>query len=282
MKAVTTKTLIALGLIMSGDPALAGPQYASEESRQVIEAMVDAHGGIERWRAAPSIRFDNIMYNPYHEPDQFGWWIAHEVIDQKTRQVWQDWPMNDAAIGFDGDKVWSTNWKMGNPTPSMVHFFYYFMNLPWLTQDDGVQLSEVTRFDWPNLAEDLYRVEMRFDDAPDVGKSYKDFFVLYIDPESHRLVAYQYANGYQPLLDVMNMPEGKEVFGPLWRVITRYEEVDGLLFTTAWRTMPGPNERIVGNHVIMNVDVSQPFEHERAKMPAGADLFSGPLQTLRP
>lgn len=277
----TAKTGMVLALLSLSATAISGPEYASDESREVIEAMVDAHGGIERWRAAPSIRFDDIMHMPFHEREQFAWWAAHEVIDQKTRQVWQDWPMDDAAIGYDGEQVWSTDWSKGNPSASMVHFFYYFVNLVWITQDDGVLLSEVTRFDWPNLGDNLYRVEMRFEDAPDVGKSYKDFFVLYIDPETYRLVGYEYANGYQPLLDVMNMPEGKEVFGPLWRLITRYEEVGGLLFPSAFRTMPGPDERIVGNHLIMNIDISQPFEYEKAAKPDDAVVFTGELQSRK-
>jgi hypothetical protein len=79
----------------------------------------------------------------------------------------------------------------------------------------------------------------------------------------------------------MNMPEGKEVFGPLWRLITRYEEVGGLLFPSAFRTMPGPDERIVGNHLILNIDISQPFEYDKAAAPDGADVFAGELQTRR-
>ena len=272
---------IALTALLLSANAVSEPEYATDETREVIEAMVEAHGGIKRWRAAPSIRFDDIMHNPFHERENFAWWAAHEVIDQKTRQVWQDWPMDDATIGFDGKQVWSSNWNKGNPSASMVHFFYYFVNLVWITQDDGVLLSKVTRFDWPNLGDNLYRVEMRFEDAPDVGKSYKDFFVLYVDPETYRLVGYQYANGYQPLLDVMNMPEGKEVFGPLWRLITRYEDVDGLLFPSAFRTMPGPDERIVGNHLIMNIDISQPFEYERAAKPEDTIVFDGPLRSMK-
>lgn len=278
MTGIGAASVLLAALAISSN-ATAGPDYATDETKDVIEAMVDAHGGIDRWRAAPSIRFDDIMHNPFHERENFAWWAAHEVIDQKTRQVWQDWPMDDATIGYDGEQVWSTGWNKGNPSASMVHFFYYFVNLVWITQDDGVVLSEVTRFDWPNLGDDLFRVRMSFADAPDIGKSYKDFFVLYIDPQTYRLVGYQYANGYQPLLDVMNMPEGKEVFGPLWRLITRYEEVDGLLFPSAFRTMPGPDERIVGNHLIMNIDVSKPFEYERAAKPVNADVFKGPLQT---
>lgn len=187
--------------------------------------------------------------------------------------------MDDARIGYDGEKVWSTNWNKGNPSAHMVHFFYYFLNLPWLTQDDGVLLSGATRFAWPGFDEELIRIEMRYEEAAAVGKSNKDFYILYLDPKSKRLVGYEYANGYQPLLDVMDMPEGKEVFGPLWRLITRYEEVDGLLFPTAWRTMPGPDERIVGNHVILNVDVSTPFEYENVKQPDGAVVFDGPPMT---
>ena len=273
--------LLAVTALLCNANAAAGPEYATDETQEVIEAMVNAHGGIQRWRAAPSIRFDDIMYMPFHDREQFAWWAAHEVIDQKTRQVWQNWPMDDAMIGYDGKQVWSTNWNKGNPSASMVHFFYYFVNLIWITQDDDVILSEVTRFDWPNLGDDLYRVEMRFEDAPGIGKSYKDFYVLFIDPETYRLVAYQYANGYQPLLDVMNMPEGKEVFGPMWRQITRYEEVGGLLFPSAFRTMPGPDEKIVGNHLIMNIDISQPFEYEHAAAPDDAVIYDRELRTGR-
>jgi hypothetical protein len=258
---------------------VAYPEYGSDESKRVVEAMVKAHGGLEKWRNAPSIRYDDIMHNPYAGKGEFAWWVAHEVIDQKTRKVWQDWPMDDARIGYDGERVWSENWQKGNPSASMVHFFYYFVNLPWLTQDDGVILAEPTRFVWPDTDVELYEIRMTFAGAPDVGKSGKDFFVLYIHPETYRLFGYQYGNGYKPLVDLMNMPEGQEVFGPLWRRITRYEEVGGLLFPTAFHTMPEAGARIVGDHVILNIDVSMPFEDDNAAQPKEAVVFSGPLRT---
>ena len=120
---------------------------------------------------------------------------------------------------------------------------------------------------------------MTFKEAPSVGKSSKDFYILYIDPESYRLFGYQYGTGYKPLVDQMNMPEGQEVFGPLWRLITRYEEVDGLLFPSAFRTMPEADERIVGNHVILNIDLSMPFEETESERPENAEVFTGPLTT---
>lgn len=280
MKSATIILFSIAAYLLSGVAcAIAGPQYANDETKRVVEAMVEAHGGLQKWRAAPAIRYDNIMHNNHAGKNEFAFWVAHEVIDQQTRKVWQDWPMDDARIGYDGKDVWSVNWQKGNPSPSMVHFFYYFVNLPWLTQDDGVILSAPTRFVWPETEVELYEISMTFDGAPGIGKSGNGYFVLYIDPESYQLVAYQYANGYRPLLDVLGMPAERKIFGPLWRLITRYEEVGGLKFPTAFHTSPEAGERVVGNHVILNIDISTPFEDDLAMRPPGAEVFAGPLQT---
>ena len=260
---------VLAALLVNAQASLAGPEYASEESQRVIERMVAAHGGIEAWRAAPTISFDAVMHDNYHRKEAFAWWVQHEVIDQRTRQVYQDWPFDDAQLAYDGNEVWTVNWKRPNPPSMMVYFFYYFVNLPWLTQDDGVILGEPKPFTWPEIGKELIEVTMNFSEAPGVGKTAKDYFVLYIDPQTFRLFGYQYGVGYQRFLDLVNMPEGQETFGPLWRLITQYEEVDGLLFPSAFRTMPEPNERIVGNHVILNISITEPFDADRAKRPEG-------------
>ena len=247
--------------------ANAKPQYANAESKEVIEKMIKAHGGYENWKNAPSIRFDSVMHDNYHKKDSFAWWTAHEVIDQKTRQAYQNWPMDKAQIGYDGKKVWSKNWNKGNPPEFMIHFFYYFVNLPWLTQDDNVILSKVTHFTWPGLNKEFYEIKMSFSEAPSMGKSAKDYFVLYIDPETYLLAGYQYANGYEPLLELMGIKGKYEVFGPLWRIITKYDNVDGLIFPAAFRTMPEANERIVGNHLILNIAIDKPFDYDKAHNP---------------
>jgi hypothetical protein len=270
MKTLRQTRLMMLLLLLISPALVAGPKYASEESRRVIEAMLEAHGGIETWLAAPAIRFTDIMHDEYHKRGGWAWWAAHEVIDQKTRRVYQDWPMIDARIGYDGENVWSLNWQRGNPPASLVHFFYYFVNLPWLTQDEGVLLSEPAEFNWPGIDVPLIEVKMTFAEISSPGKSSNGYFVLYLDPETYRLVAYQYANGYRPLLDAMGLPPERDLFGPLWRRITRYEEVGGLLFPTAFHTMPEAGERIVGDHLILNIDISTPFDAEKAKMPDGA------------
>lgn len=258
-------------LLLLQPVAEAGPEYASDHTREVIEKMVKAHGGIDRWRAIPAITFDAIMHNNFHQKNELAWWVAREQIDQKTRQVHQDWYLNDARIGFDGEQVWSLNWTKANPPTAMLYFFYYFINLPFITQDEGVILSEVSEFEWPGHGGKVYhQVRMTFSERPAIGKSALDYFVLYIDPQTHLLAGYQYAVGNRALLDSLGQPPERELFGPLWRVITKNQTVDGLVFPAAFRTMPEADARIVGNHIISHLDLQSPFDETRVAMPAGA------------
>ncbi len=258
-------------LLISPFQLLAGPEYANQKTQQLIEAMVTAHGGIERWREAPAISYQTVMHNNYHGKNELAWWVARETIDQQTRQVHQDWFLDDAHIAYDGNQVWANNWQKANPPTAMLYFFYYFVNLPWLTQDDGVRLSAVSEFVWPGHGGKSYHeIKMTFKDNPVVGKSQLDYFVLYIDPETHLLAGYQYAVGNRAFLDALGQPKERQLFGPMWRLITKNQTVDGLVFPAAFRTMPEANERIVGNHLILNVDVTTPLNSQQLVPPAGA------------
>ena len=249
----------------------AAPEYANEETQRVITAMVNAHGGIDKWRSIPAISFDAIMHNNYHGKNELAWWVARESIDQTTKQVYQDWYLDEAEIAYDGDQVWSKNWKKSNPPTAMLYFFYYFINLPFITQDDGVMLSKVSEFAWPGHGGKTYHeVKMTFKEKPVIGKSALDYFVLYIDPDTHLLVGYQYAIGNRAFLKALGQPPERQLFGPLWRLITKNQTVDGLVFPAAFRTMPEADERIVGNHIITHMDVTTPFDPSSVKMPAGA------------
>ena len=43
-------------------PASEAATYASSQAQEVIEQMVDAHGGYENWVNAPSFKFTALMY----------------------------------------------------------------------------------------------------------------------------------------------------------------------------------------------------------------------------
>lgn len=249
----------------------AAPEYPDQKTKEVIEAMVNAHGGIDKWRSIPAISFDSVMHNNYHGKNELAWWVARESVDQQNKNVHQNWYLNDAQIAYDGETVWSHNWKKANPPTAMLYFFYYFINLPFITQDDGVLLSPVKDFAWPGHGGKTYHeVKMTFKNKPVIGKSQLDYFVLYIDPATNLLAGYQYAVGNRALLKALGQPAERKLFGPMWRLITKNQTVDGLVFPAACRTMPEADERIVGNHLILHVDVQTPFDKSLLVMPKGA------------
>jgi len=43
--------------------------------------------------------------------------------------------------------------------------------------------------------------------------------------------------------------------------------------------VPNPTESSLGDHVILNIDISTPIEDEKAARPKDAELFTGPLRT---
>jgi hypothetical protein len=269
-----TKLLITI-ILAFHNYAFAAPEYANEKSKAVIEAMVNAHGGIKKWRTIPAISFDSVMHNNYHNKNEMAWWVARESIDQKTKHVHQNWYLSDAEIAYDGENVWSQNWKKANPPTAMLYFFYYFINLPFITQDDGVVLSEVEEFAWPGHGGKVYlQVKMTFKNKPVIGKSALDYFVLYIDPSTNLLAGYQYAIGNRALLKSLGQPPERELFGPLWRLIVKNQTVDGLVFPAAFRTMPEADERIVGNHLILNLDIQTPFDQSLLAAPKNAVIDS--------
>lgn len=39
-------------------------KYAAEKTKEIINKMIEAHGGYEKWKNAPAISYDNIFFNP--------------------------------------------------------------------------------------------------------------------------------------------------------------------------------------------------------------------------
>lgn len=248
-------------------PARALGQTPSTE--EVIARMLEAHGGYERWANAPTVSFDNVFFNPSTPPDANPWWVSHQVIDQATRRVYQFWPHSGGEMAYDGERVWARNWTIGNYPTFETYFFYFFVNLPWITQDENVRLGEVGTGRLPGIDEDLYTVRMEFTSSSGPGKSDKDAFELFIDPESGLLRGYRYWVGWGPMLDGLGVPEGK-LFGPMVRVHKSFQEFDGVLIPTRFQTMSADGANIYGQHLILNYSLSAAFDESKLTMPSDA------------
>ena len=274
-KIVKRTALIAslLMLMLSSGAILASPSYDSDQTRMTVEQLIEAHGGLDKWNKAKTLSYDNLFFNPSYE--QIGWpspwWATHEVIDLQKRRAYHDWPLDGAELTFDGDKVWSVDWVQGNPPKFQAMFFFYFLNLPWLTQEENVRLTDAGKGPLPGSDKEYLKVLMEFTEKPTVGKTAQDTFRLYIDPESHQLKAYEYVIGFGAMLDAMGVPEGG-LMPPMLRVNDRFAEVDGLVMPTEMHTMAADGSMTFGHHVILNYSFKDRFQESRMRMPTQAKL----------
>lgn len=243
------------------------PEYASLETKEVILKMIDAHGGMKKWATAKTFSFQNVMYSQSLGAVPF--WISNVTVDKATLRVYQDWPLHQSIMAHNGKETWSVEWRVGNPPKFEALFFYYFLNLPWLTQDENVKLGEVSKIKHNAFDHEVYVVEMGFKTAP-VGKTIKDSYKLFIDSETYLLVGYEYSIGYGKMLDNFQLPASTEVFGPMFRINQNFTEVDGLLYPNIMQTGNTDQTRVYGNHAIINYSLTNSFDEKRMKKPANA------------
>ena len=99
--------------------------------------MIEAHGGLEKWRSAPTVSFEDTLQPPEGPP------LSSRVsVEQESRRAYLDFPEMGARIAWDGEKAWSENWQGPFPPRFFALLSYYFLNLPWLAADPGVNLDE--------------------------------------------------------------------------------------------------------------------------------------------
>lgn len=246
-----------------------GPLYASPKTKEIIQKMIQAHGGMENWQKAKSISFDHKMIDPRtpNEP-----WVSKEFHDPISRRTYQHWPLDNARLAFDGERTWTVNWGKGNPPAMMARVAFYFLNLPWVTQDESVQLAEPGRGKLPHTADskEFIIVRMTYRD----GNPF-EYYDLYIDPDDHLLKGILYTVTYRPLFDAFGMPPEVKVMGPFVKAYTDFVDVEGLKMASRYdtfRSLDGKTYVTMGEHYAENFSLNRPFDESRLKMPAGAKI----------
>jgi len=214
--------------------------------------------------AAPSVSFKHSMTAPSDPDDP---WVSVEITEQGSRREYQEWPLDKAVIAFDGERVWSEGWKRLNPPKFMVNMAYYFVNLPWVTQDPGVNLIELGEGTLPNDDKTYATVRMTFDAG--VGDASEDYYLLFIDKETGLLKGTEYIVTYGAMLDLMGAPEDATFLGPLTKVFDDHVDVAGLTVPTTYKTY-APNGMVYGEHTVENISFTRKFDPAIVEMPAGA------------
>jgi hypothetical protein len=222
--------------------------------------MVAAHGGLQKWRSAPTVSFED-EFNVPGQPDE----VSRVVVEQSRRRAYIDMAGSAASLVWDGEKAWSLNWQSPMPPRFLALLNYYFLNLPWLTQDPGVKLGEPGIGRVTGDSTDYATVMMTFE--PGTGDTPDDYYRLYIDPETKRLKACAYVVTYRSLL-----PEGVTSTPEHVLIYDEFATVDSLLVPVRYTIYEG--DSVYAGCSIRNWAFDRAFDESRMVMPEGAVLDS--------
>lgn len=233
--------------------ALLGATPAEEGVPAPVQKMIEAHGGLEAWRSAPTVSFTD---------EWSGGRATRVTVEQTSRRAYLEVPGTEARIAWDGEKAWSENWTMSAPPRFLVGLNYYFLNLPWLTMDPGVQLADEGRVSLGDDPTAYHAVRMTF--ASGVGDTPDDYYLLYIDPQTWRLHGCEYIVTYRAVL-----PEGVDATPPHDLLFEEFETVDGLVVPTRF-TIYEKDGSVYAACSIRDWSFREPFDESRLVMPEGA------------
>jgi len=219
---------------------------------QIVQDMIAAHGGMATWKNAPTFSFTEQWGD--RPPSRF-------VVEQNSRRVYMDTPATGTSLAWDGEKAWSLNWSARTPPRFLALLNYYFIDIPWLTQDPGVKLAEPETGTLPGESTQYATVMMTF--MPGTGDTPDDYYRLYINPETKMLRAVDYVVTYQAL-----MPEGHTSSPEHRLVYDGMTEVDGLKLPSHFTIYE--NNEVYAACAISDYSLSAPFDEARMTMPEGA------------
>ena len=252
--------------------ASTGPRYAGPETKNVIEKMIEAHGGLEPWRSCPAVSFNSHLKVNFGDDNWVDFWEEVEV-EQGSRRACAVLPNADGTkgmIAFDGEKAWSAGNLQGiakAPARFSAWRNFYLFNIPWLTQDAGVILGEPGEGKLPNDAQTYITVEMTFKEG--TGDTPKDRYVLYIDPETYQLKASEYGMTFSSML-----PEGVESSPRSVFVWDKRSTVDGLVVLTGYNVFWTQSGDLAVAGEVSNWSFRKPFDESRMQMPVDGNIDS--------
>jgi hypothetical protein len=223
----------------------------AEQSNDIIAAMISAHGGMEKWKSAPTVSFqDQFLQAGAPKP-----MISKVTVEQGRRRAYIDFPESNARIAWNGKEAWSENWKAPIPPRFLALLNYYFLNLPWLTQDRGVNFGEPAKAKLWDDPTEYTTVKMTFNAG--VGDTPDDYYVLFIDSKSHQLKACEYIATYAAI-----QPPDTKASPPHILVYENFATIDGLVVPTRY-SIYDKSHKLVASCQIRNWSFKKPFDSTR-------------------
>jgi hypothetical protein len=227
----------------------------SAAGAELVRSMTAAHGGLERFRAAPTVSFTIEAGSPGK-----GESTSHVCVEQGRRRVLMEFPGTPMRMAWDGERAWSENWKLPYPPRFFALLDYYFLCLPWMAADPGVELGEPGIGRLPDDPTEYQTVRMTFQAG--IGDTPDDYYVLYIHPETHELHACEYIVTYAGVL-----PEGIDSSPPHLLVYEECTGVDGLRLPSGYKVYDKASQAVLFTATVHDWSLREPFDPARLRMP---------------
>jgi len=250
------RTSLAVFIGLAG---LVGIAHAAETAQQIVDSMIAAHGGMKTWALAPTVSFEADMV----PAGQIQGAPARVTVEQGRRRAYQEIPALSARMAWDGEKAWSENWKLPFPPRFAALLHYYFANLPWLARDPGVRLASESTAKLPGDATQYLAVRMTFEEG--IGDSPRDYYLLFIHPQTRRLRAAEYISTYAGVL-----PPGVKASPPNVLLYEEHATVNGLLVPTRYEFFVKEGHKPMATVKVREWSFSKTFDASRLTMPPGA------------
>ena len=264
MTGLFTLLMLIASLPVPAAPYFQGePKYADQQSRELADKVLAAHGGLEPWADVSSLQF-KFFTKMINNPMPF---YSYESINIETGAAYIDWLLFDATVAWDNQKMWSNNWPMPLPAGFFVRLTTSFMTLPWQIQADSAHIGPVSQGEIPEgdgVIYDVLRVtfEQRSPSIPGT------FYELYVDPANGLMKAIRFDINHPGMVANPNQP-----LGPNFHVFYEYRKIDGLILPTYYESW-GQGSRNGGKsnavHVAFDVSLDKPFDATRLVPPENA------------
>ncbi len=239
----------------------------ASEAGKLVWASIEAHGGLQRWFSGGPLGF-RFTYEPQ---DGKGVRDSYQIVDTWSSKARHKLPSDETKeFGWDGKRAWATapDEELGIKPRFWSLTPYYFVGVPFVFGDEGVNLKVEGEETFEGKVYDLVRVTFSegTGDAPD------DFYVLYLDRDTRRVGGVRYVVSYPGFF-----PEG----GHSPEKFMKYDgaqEVDGVVLPETFRTFKWTDDapgELVTKASMTQVSFEPETLAEWFEAPEGARIIDG-------
>ena len=154
-----------------------------------LERAWEAHGGLDPWHSYQTLEYDLEVIRGEEEEGA----MQHSVVDLKSRH--ERITYSEYEIGYDGTAFWyaADSILEEHPDPRFyINLQFYFFALPFVLADPGIAYEELGKRSFDGKDYDVVKIGYK----EGIGEAPEDQYLLYLDPETHRLHLLLYSVTY--------------------------------------------------------------------------------------